>query len=194
MAFPTTPRVPHETPMYEESGAMSRTWIIFFERLGKGDWLAVRNSDTEYKATFGLVRELTVEDDLCLYVIAQKAGIFSEIWAVGKNPCRGAEGRIRLRKKKYAQLGDPPTVFESILADVGGEEGYISLSDGDAIGLLPGEVDVQHWVHTPDIQLFEPGELGRIAPGDILQISCSQIGSVYPGKGYEIVVRWEPLA
>jgi hypothetical protein len=32
MAIPPTIRVPHETPMYEPDGSMSRTWIIFFEK------------------------------------------------------------------------------------------------------------------------------------------------------------------
>jgi hypothetical protein len=173
-------------------GAMSRTWIIFLERLGRWTELEGNLGDTEYKATFGLVRELTVEDDLTLHYIAQKAGRFTEIYANGKTPARGSAARIRIRKKKYADLGDPPTVFESILRDVGAEEGYIELADADALGLLPGEAYVERFVHTAEAPIFEDGELGTIAPGDLLQISCSQIGSDYAGKGYEIVLRWEP--
>lgn len=30
----TTPRVPIQTPMYDDRGNLTRTWIIFFERLG----------------------------------------------------------------------------------------------------------------------------------------------------------------
>jgi hypothetical protein len=34
-----TPRVPIQTPMFDESGNLTRTWVIFFERLGlTGDY------------------------------------------------------------------------------------------------------------------------------------------------------------
>lgn len=31
----STPRVPIQTPFFDESGNLTRTWIIFFERLGR---------------------------------------------------------------------------------------------------------------------------------------------------------------
>ena len=34
MAKYSTPRVPIQTPMFDEQGLLTRTWVIFFERLG----------------------------------------------------------------------------------------------------------------------------------------------------------------
>lgn len=201
-----TPRVPHETEIFPDAvvkvegvdypvsfEAMSRTWIIFLERLGKGEWIEGGNGDTEYKATFGLNRELTVANRLTNRYIAQKAGRFSEIYATGLYVCRGSEGRIRIRKKPYQQLGDPPTLWVNIFHDIEDEDGYISLVDGDAIGLLADEVHVQYWTIDAEGHPFAEGEDGTIEPGDVLEIDCLQIGSEYPGKNFEIVLRWEPI-
>lgn len=199
MAHPTTPRVPWDTPMYEDpphNKKMSRTWVIFLERLGNKYYTDGVTGDTEYKATFVLLRELTVANDLTdVHYIAKKAGRFKAIYANGKVPARGAEARIRIYKKPYAQLGDPPTIFENIFPDGEEEEGYISLPDADALGQAADEAaaHVVSWEHTDAMPLFKSGEDGEIQPGDLLRIDCSQIGSEYPGKGYTIVLHWEPL-
>src|SRR5262245_31940264 len=77
------PHVPVRSPMFDEEGRLTRTWIIFFERLwmqpgsGGGGEPAV----ADRKATFGLVQELTVSDRLTLYYIVRRAGAFTNVVA-----------------------------------------------------------------------------------------------------------------
>jgi hypothetical protein len=197
----TTPRVPHDTPMWEdaEQTKMSRTWVIFFERLGR-----VSNEDIddpELKATFGLVRELTVEDDLTLHYIAKKPGRFTGLLVNGKQPATGSTVHIVIEKWKYdtTYLGEgDPQEWLNIFADIDEGPGYIELADFD-------ELDPPLDEGTPYLEVFSPaagncefktehdGEDGQIEAGDLLRINCTQIGSTFAGKGYEIVLHWEPL-
>lgn len=183
-----------------EQTRMSRTWIIFFERLGQVSNEAA--DDPELKATFGLVRELTEEDDLTLHFIAKKEGRFTGLLVNGKHPCRGSVAKISIEKWKY----DTTYLEESeeqewinIFADIEeGEDtvpGYIELADFD-------EIDPPLATGTPYLEVFSPfagnctfkeGDDGQIAPGDLLRINCVQIGEDFAGKGYEIVLHWEPL-
>jgi hypothetical protein len=186
---------PHNTQM-------SRTWIIFLERLGQ---VFNESEDEDQKATFGLVRTLTVEDDLCLRFLCKKAGRFSGLHANGKLPARGSTVKITIEKWKYdtTYLGEgEDQEWINIFADRVIEEdtvpGYIELADFDAI-------DPPLPTGTPYLEVFSPaagncefkpehdGADGQIAVGDMLRINCLQVGSTYAGKGYELVLHWEPL-
>jgi hypothetical protein len=200
-----TPRVPKETPMFEDpphNTMMSRTWVIFLERLGQS-WTEVE--DPELKATFGLVRTLEVEDDLTLRFLCKRAGRFIGLHANGKLPATGSTVKISIEKWKYdaTYLGEgEDQEWINIFADREEEEetipGYIELADFDAI-------DPPLPTGTPYLEVFSPaaanvefkaehdGADGQIAVGDMLRINCLQVGSDYAGKGYEIVLHWEPL-
>jgi hypothetical protein len=181
-----------------EQTKMSRTWVIFFERLGQGDAEA---EDPEMKATFGLNRLLTIEDDLTNHFISQTEGRFAGLLVNGKSPAKGDTVRIVIEKWKYdtTDLGEEDTQqWLNIFADIDDLPGFIELADFDAIDPPLAE-------GTPYVEVFSPaagtcefkkesnGEDGQIAPGDLLRINCTQIGSDYAGKNYEIVLSWEPL-
>ena len=186
--------------MFEDPPAntmMSRTWVIFLERLGQS-WTEVE--DPELKATFGLVRTLTVEDDLTLRFCCKRAGRFIGLHVNGKTPAQGSTVRISIEKWKYdtSYLGEDPQEWINIFADIDEGPGYIELADFD-------ELDPPLAEGTPYLEVFSPaagncefseghdGDDGLIDVGDMLRINCLQVGSVYAGKGYEIVLHWEPL-
>jgi hypothetical protein len=199
----TTPRVPKETPMYEDppdNTMMSRTWVIFFERLGQ-----VSNEsadDPDLKATFGLVRLLTVEDDLTLRFCAKKEGRFIGLHVNGKLPARGSTVKITIEKWKYdtTYLGEgEEQAWINIFADiVDGEDtipGYIEFADFDELDppLDTGTPYLEVFSEAAGNCTFKDDDDGLIAPGDMLRINCLQVGSTYAGKGYEVVLHWEPL-
>lgn len=79
----STPRVPHETPMYEVTPegrqVLSRTWMIFFERLGRveaatGGTAAPFDITDLYWRTL-LLKDTAVGDDIADHVPAQATGI-----------------------------------------------------------------------------------------------------------------------
>ena len=186
-----------------EQTKMSRTWIIFFERLGQ--ILNIAENDPDLKATFGLNRMLTVEDDLTLRFCCKKPGRFLGLHVNGKLPARGSTVKIAIEKWKYDTSyleEDEEQEWINIFADREEEEetipGYIELADFD-------ELDPPLAEGTPYLEVFSPaagncefseghdGDDGLIAPGDMLRINCLQVGATYAGKGYEIVLHWEPL-
>ena len=68
-----TPRVPHQTPMYEADGKMTRTWIIFFERLG--NHLQITEQIDVGNHVIGWdIQDDTVGSDVSDPVIPAKAG------------------------------------------------------------------------------------------------------------------------
>lgn len=160
--------------MFDEHGNMTRTWIIFFERLGKVE--SSEENETAIgprKATFGLVRELTVENDLTLHFIARSPGTFIDIVANGKQPCTGSAARIVIQKSTDEGV-TWATIFKS--------PGYITLPADDDTLLI--------WTKEND-DIFAAGDAGKIAAGDLLRINCTQKGSTFAGKGYEVVLRWQ---
>lgn len=176
-----TPRVPHQTPMYEPGGTMSRTWIIFFERLGR--WTEINQTEAEKKATFGLVKLLTVTDDLTLHFIARTSGPFIDLAVNGKEPCTGAPVRIKI-EKWHEDLPETPGAWKTIFSP----PGYIEIPVGND--------DVMFWTREENDdairdEVFKEDGDGRILAGDMLRINCTQIGSTFAGKGYEFVLRWE---
>ena len=56
----STPRVPIQTPMFDEQGLLTRTWVIFFERLG--NWTEISGGLGPYIRVL-LLKDLTVTDD-----------------------------------------------------------------------------------------------------------------------------------
>jgi hypothetical protein len=59
-----TPRVPIQTPMFDAQGLLTRTWVIFFERLGL---LGQRGSDGAATGPYVrvlLLKDLTVGNDI----------------------------------------------------------------------------------------------------------------------------------
>lgn len=63
----STPRVPIQTPMFDEAGLVTRTWVIFFERLGLWKTAEVKEGEGEGQAAgqiiyanFGVLGPLAV--------------------------------------------------------------------------------------------------------------------------------------
>lgn len=59
--MPITPRVPIQTPMFDSQGLLTRTWIIFFERLG--NWFELSGGGPGPFVRVLLLKDLTVMDD-----------------------------------------------------------------------------------------------------------------------------------
>src|SRR5262245_7545150 len=57
--MPVTPRVPIQTPMFDDVGNLTRTWVIFFERLG-----LMPSTSTGPFIRVLLLKDLTVGDDI----------------------------------------------------------------------------------------------------------------------------------
>lgn len=151
--------------MFDENGHMTRTWIIFFERLGRG------GDGGELKATFGLVRELTVEDDLTNHFIARSQGRFVSLAVNAKVAPAGSAARFEIEKS-----ADEGQTWATIFAS----PGYIELAAGDTtVQLFEGA------------GVFAAGLAGAIAVGDLLRINCTQTGSATAGKDIEFVLRWQ---
>lgn len=181
MAKNTTPRVPHQTPMFENPGIdddrelakwieifhklpISRTWIIFWERLFSGEG---GGGDGELKATFGLVRSLTVEDDLTNHFISRSEGTFVDLVVNAKIPPTGTAARIEIEKST-----DEGATWNTIFP----APGYITLAIADD--------------ERQEFTSFATGAAGTIAVGDFLRINCTQKGSLTAGKNIEFVLRW----
>lgn len=162
------PAVPVRTPMFDgRQEPLTRTWIIFFERLAGRRGLAP--DPDELKATFGLVRTLTVEDDLTNHFISRSSGIFSDLAVKPKIAPTGAAARIEIEISKD-EGATWYTIFDT--------PGYIELADDD--DTLQEFEDV-----------FRIDEYGSIEEDDLLRINCTQIGSTVAGKDIEFVLRWE---
>jgi hypothetical protein len=162
-----TPRVPHQTPMYEADGRMSRTWVMFFEKLAHFD-----PGDINRKATFVLKRALTVEDDLTNHYIVRVAGGFYDAALNAKVPPTGAAARFTIERST-----DEGVTWESVLNP---DPGYLEIPDGDDS------------VVVYEREIFQPDRaIARVEAGDLLRINCTQIGSTDPGQDITVVVRWE---
>lgn len=155
---------------------MSRTWIIFFERLG--NWLDITNnlSAGELKATFGINRELNADDVSLTFqpFIAKDfadARPFRLLRVVAYAPPSGSTARMNIDISK-----DEGASWYSIL-DTGGS-GYFELAADDA-------------TRQDFADIFRTDEYGSIEDGDLLRINCSQVGSSYPGKNIEFVLWFD---
>ena len=78
--MPVTIRVPHETPMYESDGSMSRTWIIFFEKLKRSEVIE-EGAAGPYKRTL-LLKDTTEGNDIADHVTAYHNGTATRIVGV----------------------------------------------------------------------------------------------------------------
>ncbi|MEN6537786.1 MAG: hypothetical protein ABFD89_29310 [Bryobacteraceae bacterium] len=162
-----TPRVPHQTPMYEPDGKMSRTWVIFFEKLARFD-----PGDTNRKATFVLKRALTVENDLTNHYIVRVAGAFYDAALKAKLAPTGAAARFVIERST-----DEGLTWESILNP---NPGYLEIPDGDDSLIVY------------DRGIFHPDPaIARVEIGYLLRKNCTQIGSTTAGQDITSVVRWE---
>jgi len=167
----TTPRVPIQTPMFDERGLLTRTWIIFFERLGRISEEEVTTGEgapNDRKATFGLVKELEIADRLTLYYIVRRAGTFLDV---------------------VAKIADLPPAGSSAILDI-----ERSTDDGETWESIfrPGNLLVLPGGATATVfkDVFSKTVTG-VEVGNLLRIGCTQIGSTDPGKGIEVVLQWE---
>lgn len=166
------PHVPIRTPMFEADGRLSRTWIIFFERL----WMQPQSGDVpsgggpaelDRKATFGLVRPLEVSERLTLYYIVRKPGKFTDCVAkIADSPPTGSDAILDIQRSQ-----DDGETWESIFP----EDGLMVLPAGNTATM-----------YTAD---FSPTAEG-VEVNDLLRIGCIQTGAVNPGKGVEVVLQW----
>jgi hypothetical protein len=76
-----TPRVPIQTPMFDEVGNLTRTWVIFFERLGMR---AAAAADI-FERTL-LLKDTTVGNDIADHVTVYAAGTAQRIVGVLRKP------------------------------------------------------------------------------------------------------------
>jgi hypothetical protein len=167
------PHVPIRTPMFEPDGRLSRTWIIFFERL----WMQPQSGDVpgggagpaelDRKATFGLVRPLEVSERLTLYYIVRKPGRFVDCVAkIAEQAPTGTDAILDIQRSR-----DDGATWESIFPE-------------DGLMILPA--DNTATMYTAD---FSPAVDG-VEINDLLRIGCLQTGAVDPGKGIEVVLQW----
>jgi hypothetical protein len=76
-----TPRVPIQTPMFDEVGNLTRTWVIFFERLGMRAAAAADIFDRTL-----LLKDTTVGNDIADHVTVYAAGTAQRIVGVLRKP------------------------------------------------------------------------------------------------------------
>ena len=85
MAKHSTPRVPIQTPMFDERGNLTRTWIIFFERLGQvedaGTTPPAPGSTRPFQRTL-LIKDTTVGEDIADHVTVYEPGTATKVTAV----------------------------------------------------------------------------------------------------------------
>ena len=84
MAKHSTPRVPLQTPMFDERGNLTRTWIIFFERLGRIEAANIPPAGggaVVFQRTL-LIKDTTVGDDIADHVTVYEPGIAQKVTAV----------------------------------------------------------------------------------------------------------------
>ncbi len=120
------------------------------------------------KATFGLVRALTVDTGLTLHYICRQGGKFIDTVAKIRTQAPTGQSAILDIKKSV----DDGLNWNSIFPPTG----RIVLPAGSLLS-----VKVSNYVIT------------SIAKGDLLRIDCLQIGSVNPGKGVEVVTRFRAV-
>ena len=164
------PHVPIRTPMFDEYGRITRTWVIFFERL----WMQPGSGEppgpavNDQKATFGLVKPLEVLDRLTLYYIVRRSGTFLDVTAkIADQAPTGADAILDIQRST-----DDGATWESIFPE-------------DDLLTLPAAATARV---VQDV--FSPTVDG-VSVGDLLRIGCVQTGSVDPGKGIEVVLQWE---
>lgn len=123
----------------------------------------------ERKATFGLVKALTVENDLTNHYISRTSGKFKDVAVKVKDAPTGSPARLVIEKST-----DKGLTWNNIFKD----PGYIEL-EADRVTLQLYK------------DVFKNDENGYIAENDLLRINCIQIGSTNPGSQIEVVLRWE---
>ena len=181
----TTPRVPIQTPMFDEDGNLTRTWIIFFERLGQ--WTTIIEGDTltRQKATFGLLRPLVSDtNDLTNHYIARAGGIFRNWTCNAKVPPIGQAAILDIERSV-----DEGETWFSIFRELDDEdeptnEYKIIIPEDD-----DSRIDGSTGFKEDDPETGDIDET-RINAGDFLRINCVQAGSTEPGSDIEVVLQW----
>jgi hypothetical protein len=114
------------------------------------------------KATFGLVRDLTVEEDLTNHYICRRGGTFLDCTVNAKVAPTGSTATLVIQKST-----DQGATWVDVITLV----------------LAAGNVGRQEYSEFTDET--------AIARGDFLRINCTQIGAGVPGKNIEVVLRWQ---
>ena len=163
--------------MFDDDGNLTRTWIIFFERLGQWTTVIEDGSVPRPKATFGLLRPLvTDENDLTNHYIARRAGKFRNWTCNAKTPPTGQDAVLDIERSV-----DEGATWFSIF------------DEDDSDKIVIGEDDdtrIDGTAFKADDPLTEDITEGRIDVGDFLRINCVQAGSVEPGRDIEVVLQW----
>lgn len=122
---PTTiPRVPIQTPMFEPSTAgdedqfqgkwkLTRTWIIFFERIFKGNTSAEASSPGPFQRTL-LLKDLTPGVSIADHTTIWVAGTGLKVTAVLRKPL-ASDLTVQLWKLDIDDVG---AGFQKIIADM----------------------------------------------------------------------------
>ena len=163
--------------MFDAEGRITRTWVIFFERL----WMQPESGDepggggggggtavNDQKATFGLLRPLEVLDRLTLYYIVRRAGEFLDVTAkIAEQAPTGSDAILDIQRS-----ADDGSTWESIFPS-------------GSLLVLPAASTARVEKST-----FS-STVNSVSPGHLLKIGCTQTGSLDPGKGIEVVLQWE---
>ena len=116
-----TPRVPIQTPMFDDEGNLTRTWIIFFERLGMVQESA-GGAVGPYHRTL-LLKDTTVSDDIAARLVGVlRVAIESDLTV-----------RCNLNGDELITLMIPAATAIDTPVESTTFEGETALEDGDVI-------------------------------------------------------------
>src|SRR5581483_4838989 len=89
-----TVRVPIQTPMFDESGNLTRTWVLFFERLFRGG--------DSYTVTWGvgIGANVAVGTDVAPHYLVPREGTAVKATATAKTWPEGGDVRIDILAKR----------------------------------------------------------------------------------------------
>lgn len=160
---------------------LTRTWMIFFERLGRTETAVTTppeptESIARQKATFGLLRPLEdEEEDLTNHYIARGAGILRNWTCNAKTPPTGQSAILDIERSV-----DEGATWFSIFDDDDADKIVIPEDDDTRIDGTAFKADDEETDQTE----------GRVEEGDFLRINCIRAGLGEPGRDIEVVLEW----
>lgn len=127
-----TPRVPIQTPMFDDEGNLTRTWIIFFERLGMVQESA-GGAVGPYHRTL-LLKDTTVSDDIADHTTVYVAGTAARLVGVLRVAIAAdLTVRCNLNGDELITLTIPAATAIDTPVESTTFEGETALEDGDVI-------------------------------------------------------------
>jgi hypothetical protein len=128
-----------------------------------------RGAEAGDKATFGLVADLAVAQDLTNHYICRRSGVFVDCVVNLKTPPAGANAILDIEIST-----DDGASWNSVFPEGGANKINLPATS----------------TATVTVTTFAAAPLNIIAPGNLLRINCLQKGSTTPGSKIEVVLRW----